>query len=276
MGENLSERNPLQPRNPYQWNTVTRKRTSMRKPQPALRTCFVDFIPTTINPSDILKTFELYGPISHIHIPPKLRQNRNHKYAFVQFLSSQSCLKAIQDENGRRLGGARLKVFPAKADNPPPIQKPFRSPNPSTHDPLNYQSRRTTYPSKPANRDHRSYKEACTNVPSPTPKPHSTKKPKTRTNHQFPSIQPDPIPDFCQFEPSRKRIMSSRALGENVELTRDSLVFDRDDEVHAAILKGSLCDDNAELFSRSVIGTSSSSLSSNDLLQLILSEGLVV
>lgn len=75
-------------------------------------------------------------------------------------------------------------------------------------------------------------------------------------------------------QPSAHRIMSSRALGQDTEKTRQSLeAIDLEGDYVAAI-KGKKCPENEELLKRSAIAFSSSSQSSEIILNHILSEGV--
>lgn len=64
--------------------------------------------------------------------------------------------------------------------------------------------------------------------------------------------------------------MSSRVLGEDVEIIRDSISIGEVDGDCVGSIQGRKCDDKKELFDRSVIATATSSLSSNQILNHIL------
>ena len=96
----------------------------------------------------------------------------------------------------------------------------------------------------------------------------------------MPTQQPYPheefisIPNITEPKPSQHRVMSSRALGEHTEKIRNSLSAVEIEGEYAAALKGAPCEENTEMLQRSAIAVASSSMTSDELLNLILSEGV--
>lgn len=96
----------------------------------------------------------------------------------------------------------------------------------------------------------------------------------------MPTQQPYPHEEFVSIsntttpQPSQHKIMSSRALGEHTEKIRNSLSAVETEGEYAAALKGTPCKENVEMLQRSAIAVASSSMSSDEILNLILSEGV--
>lgn len=196
-------RAPPSERNHGEWTVIKRRRRqspSENTPPIACKTIYIDFLPLEINPQTLRFIFNPYGSISSIVIPYKIRDNCNHRYAFIKYLSTHSLMGAISHENGRRIGNFKLKVSPAKYDSPthttlnPPLK-------PHTVQPKN------NLPSKnhrAATRDHRSYKEAATFPPLELH--NTTKSPSTKpTTYEFvriyksrPTLTKTPTKDTTQ------------------------------------------------------------------------------
>ena len=292
-------------RNRHEW-TVVGRRTPKPPPKPAptaSRTCFVDFLPMDITIGEIEKIFNRHGKITHIFIPTKIRPNRQRRYAFVQYLHPKSLTTAIQSESGRIFYKMKLRVYPAKKDHPLSNQKTTQSSNFQKSEKI--QNKQIN----PSIRDHRLYSETLkqskpmshlkpVSTPQPPPPlpptanhnemtttptqttpnpqdiPPSQKLHQTDNQPKMPQI-PEPIPEFIAFEPSYHRRMSSRALGSDTEKYREELLVDTVDNENMGIFKISKCNDNAELFERSVIGVASSSLTSQQILDHIIEEGVL-
>lgn len=258
MRENPSERIPQ-----TQWQIVTNKKHKHRhQTLQARRTCFVNFLPISTTNSEIAKIFRSHGYIEYIYIP-MVREHQTHKYAFVQFRYPQSLPTAIRDVHGQKLEHLRITVHPAKSDKTPYPHKPNLSflppppPNPKTiHKYLNPIS-------KEAKRDTRSYKE----VASPTPK--NTEHKATHTEELNPSHNKKTLP-----KPSKQRIMSSRALGEDTEMVRESLGEIDIEGDFVAALKAKKCDEKEEMLQRSSIAIALSAQTSEMLMNIILSQGV--
>lgn len=171
------------------WMPARRRKTrSTKPPQPASRTCFIDFLPINICEYDIAKAFAPYGPITNISIPAKIRPQCHHRFAFVQFLSSESQRIAIRKENGRKLFGGRLRVFAAKNDTSQTLSHPKSQPK--THmTPKFIPNYKQPAPKNTSNLDHRSYKDAILNTKS-------IPKPKTIPKHR--PITTSPITNLFQ------------------------------------------------------------------------------
>ena len=129
-------------------------------------------------------------------------------------------------------------------------------------------------------RDNRSYKDATLRKDSPkNPRIHDNRE--TMINPQISdSLKPTQHkthtqnPKLIKPKPSYHRIMNSRALGEETEQIRNSLGEIDANSDYAASMRGSKCEENVELFRRSAIAVASSSLTSDTILNHILSEGV--
>ena len=188
-------------------------------------------------------------------------------------------MNAIRGEDGRKMGVHRLRVHLAKQDKnykpshhakPDP---PFKAPNQKTQ----------PRPSHKAFRDHRSYKDVSLNqIQFKTHHPeisnrnlelHLQSEPHRETQ-KIPPNEPAPQPDCFMLEPNQERRLSSRILGEATEKIRDDLMVKTINGEEHIVVKGSKTGDNEELFSRSVVATANSSLSSVNILEHILAEGV--
>ena len=259
-----------------QWTTVLRRKEKKCSTM-ATKTCFIDSLPINTCSYDLEKYFSPYGPISSIYIPPKLRPQRNVRYAFIKFQSSHSAEMAIKRENGRRMLSGNLNVKFAKADKQlprTPTWQPHHRPKTFNNDPP---------PPKPlvSKRDHRTYKQACTgsspNQTSPPTQPiiePSPTKPPPPAGSPIPVALPTPLPECFRYEPSAERKLSSRILGEEVEKIRDNLEVKEIDGETLLTIKGKKGNRNAEILGRSVVATALSTLSSSEILSLILAEGI--
>lgn len=270
MREKERENPPRERNNNQQWSVVSRKRTKPPQAQ-ATRTCFINHLPSTFSISDIAKIFRSHGAILYINIPTT-QKHPDYKCAFVQFYYPQSLTTAIRDEHGKRIEGSRITVFPAKQDKPVPINHHTKS---------SHQTPRENQPSrhnqvKYAVKDNRSYRE----VTQPTKPKEKINSHMNHINPHIPTQQPYPHEDFVSIpnttnpQPSQHRIMSSRALGEHTEKIRNSLSAVEIDGEYAAALKGAPCTEITEMLQRSAVGVASSSMSSNEILNLILAEGV--
>ena len=281
MRENPSERETPSARNlEPQWKVVKGRKPG-RTPRHASKTCFVNHLPLTCTSLEIAKIFRTHGCIDNIYIPA-IRDSSTSKFAFVKFQYPQSLPTPVRDENGRRMGPNRITVYPAKFDKPSPSS--HRPPKPSLPPPPKSIPK---FPLQPSSffRDSRSYKEVTNNaIPKPPPQ-----KTSMNTPYQVPkplsSLLQNPITypfkehifpeaDLLTPNPSKHRIMNSRVFGEDTKNIRNSLgAIDLNGD-YAASLKGSICEDNTELFQRSVIGVAISPQSSHMILDRILSEGV--
>ena len=252
----------------HQWQMVVK-----RKPKPhqahALHTCFVNFLPLSMTSSEIGKIFKTHGFIEFIYIP-MIKENSNHKCAFVKFKFPQSLPTAIRDENGKKLGDHQITVYPAKFDKslPPKSLDPtyHLPPPPSTRPP----PRKQLPPKRDAKRDSRTYKEVTSPQPGQT-------HPQHHPIHHTPPYNKPPSPKTTTLtfpHPSSHRIMHSRALGDDTEKIRSTLgAIDLEGDYVAAI-KGKKCDENEEMMHRSVVAVAASPQSSELLMDMILTEGV--
>nr|CCA66187.1 hypothetical protein [Beta vulgaris subsp. vulgaris] len=253
-----SERNPS-----LQWNVVSKRKPRSPSTPKASRTCFVNFLPSTMNTTDIAAMFKIHGTVDSVYIPSG-QLKKPHQCAFVRFIYPQSLLSAIRDEHGRCLGNHRITVHHAKFDKPP--DKPnHRHHNPS---PLHTKppafDHKTFHPThRPAHRDSRTYKEAFSNI-----------HPEKSSSQSTPKPPPVPKSTYTLPNPPLHRVMSSRALGEDTEKTRESLGEIDIEGEFAAALKGEACEEIKEMLERSAVAVANSSQSSEDILSHILAEGV--
>lgn len=283
--------------NPNPWIPVRRRRPQpSTHPNLATKTIFIDFLPINTTPYDISNIFFPYGLITDIVLPEKLRPNTKHRYPFVRFYSSHSMHQSIKAENGRKVGNFTMKVNPAKTDKPSKNPKPrpsYTQKNTKTQNrsvPLSVNP-----PPTSSLRDARTYKEVSSSPfhaktpnhspeqiqPSPTSNLDTSKPPEILHPHpdQIPEIttflQPvEPQPDYIVREMSQHRIMNSRILGADTEATRDEVEIGLVNDEHVPIIKGEKNSLKEDLLQRSLIGFASSSLSSSDILDCILAEGV--
>ena len=286
-------------RNPNPWIMAKSRRRSKVSPPMAVRTCFVNFLPLNISQKELAHIFAQYGEVARIIIPGMNLSNRQYRYAFIKFFAQSAFQRAIKGENGRQIGNLHMRVYPAKHD--------MNIPNPEKHS-----KRQTTNSHRPTLkftkmnplnrvRDHRSYKAVTLNqnhpilnslnqaspnpkrqsaqanpsTPNPTnPNPNPSQPDYHPQNHQIPPLEPEPQPKCFKFEPTMVRKVSSRILGEDTEKVRDELYICTFEEEEFITIKGSKNSDMDELLNRSVIATAQSSLSSNCILDHILTEGV--
>nr|CCA66152.1 hypothetical protein [Beta vulgaris subsp. vulgaris] len=273
-GERNAERKQERAIGEHQWIVINRRKPKASQPS-ASRTCFINHLPVTFTIADIAKIFRTHGAIANVCIPPN-QKYPNHNFAFVQFYHSQSLYTAIRDENGRQVEKHRISVFPAKQDK-------FRN----TKNTYTYQHQPRSQSTKPKDnrkaqrslRDNRSYKEATLCIGSPEDNREvkfnlqNNSSYKT-TPHKTHNPTPNPIPNIIKPNQSYHRLMHSRALGEETEQIRNSLGEIDANSDYAASMKGNKCEENVEIFHRSAIAVASSSLSSDTILNHILSEGV--
>ena len=290
MSENPRERKQGNQRSNEEWFTVRRRRQPSNPPlSTALKTIFIDFLPPDINIQTINFIFLPYGNISDIILPPNLRKNRNHRYAFVKYSSTHSLLSAINHENGRKIGNYKLKVNPAKYDKP---SHNFSKPPPPPRQPT-YSSniKPSNQPYKPVTIDHRSFKDVTnpntsfwkpSHEPHPTtsfPADHPPTKPPTppeppKQNNLQPNQLLEPIPEMFERNMSKLRVMSSRVLGEETENVRENIDLEEFEGDQIIAIKGCRTDEHDEVFSRSVIAVANSASSSEAIHDHILAEGV--
>lgn len=280
--ERERERN-LRERNTEGWTTVSRRSQTSKPPAPtATKTIYVDYLPIEINLQTIRFIFLPHGDIADIVIPPRVRENHNHRFAFVKFLSTHSLLSAILHENGRRIGNHVLRVNPAKYDTPSP--SPFNPPLAKKPTPV---MKPPQVPPRIRNavRDHRTYKEASiptTNILKPHNPSHHDLQQQEKTPPQNPPSQEkivpnqilEPCPKLFVREMSNLTVMNSRVLGEETERVREQLDLVEFDGDQIITITGSKNAENEELLKRSVIAVANSSSSSEIILNHILSEGV--
>lgn len=201
-------------------------------------------------------------------------------YAFIKFYAKSSLSRAVDGENGRKMGNFRIRVHPAKHDKNSPSPEPHhKKPWPSQNHPT---QKSNTKPPLNHVRDQRSYKDVFLNKnlsqmnpnthPSssrnnqpyqsnpfspPNPNPHSK-------NHKIPPLEPELQPDCFKFEPNMLKKVSSRILGDVCTMENEEFLT----------IKGSKNSNVEEVFSRSVIATTQSLLLSNCILDHILMEGV--
>lgn len=268
-------------------------KVSKRKPHPspssfqplASKTIFISHLPSDTIPSDIKNLFRKFGTIENIVIPPLKKSNLKFRFAFIKYVNSYSIKTAIQAMNGIKLEGLRLKVQLAKADKPGRNYPPsLTSRNPLAKIPI------TPKPHpKSSLRDHRSYREVSLpkNDKHPSnhhhsqpdqPHPHADQPPSPLNNpiSKIMEIQEiDPQPDFFGKNPSKARIASTRILGEATESARNNIVAEEIDGEFSLVIKGERNLDNQELFDKSLIGVAHSSLSSKEIWNCIVAEGVI-
>lgn len=253
-----------------EWTVVRRKHAATRSNKPiANKTIFVDFLPPDIQPHHILNIFSMYGDIANLVLPTKLRPRCNHKYAFVKYFSTQAFLNAIRKENGRKMGSFQLRVNPAKYDKHEVVtRKPITKPNPPYRNPNNIPV--AYYPSY---RNHRSYKDA-TQQPTKIPVDNHPRNPSqvNPPTSIIPNQILEPNPSNLVQEMSKKRIMSSRVLGETTENTRRQLNIGELDGDQYLWIKGNSNPDLVEVLGRSVVGVANSP--SMVILDHMLAEGV--
>lgn len=255
------ERNPRERNNGgTQWTEVKRRKPRNLQPS-ATKTCFVNHLPTSTNISDLAKIFRTHGAIANIHIPT-IQKHSTHIYAFVQFYYPQSLQTAIRDEHKRMIGNKCISVFPAKQDKPGLIHTTM---NLNPQPPSQKQNQSKVKNVQFTLRDNRSYKDAAQVTTFPIIK-------QTESN---PEKNPKPTNSTtAKPNPTRHRIMSSRALGEETEKIRQSLGEIDLKSDYAAVLKGEKSEENVEWLERSAIAIAESSQTSESILDHILSEGV--
>lgn len=144
-------------------------------------------------------------------------------------------------------------------------------------------------------RDHKSYREVTSphneKIPRPPyPKPiathhtqplnHQPKNPQELEQPISPNLElskvqeMDPQPDFFLKNPSKARITSTKILGEATEEARENIIAENVDDEFTLVISGSRNLDNLELFNRSIVAVAMSSLSSNEIWNCILAEGV--
>lgn len=272
-------------RNPNPWVMATRRKLKRTPSSPsAQKTCFIDFLPPTINLHDLSAIFCKYGTIANIYIPEKLRPNKSYRYAFIKFISISSLQPAMRGENGKRMGNYIMRIYPAKHDklNHNPYPEPTRTQTYNKNNNHTYPRKPNSYPS----RDHRSYREVCLNqnqrkpeknqpqpntIPVPRPKTPNPPNHNPKKQH-IPPNEPNIQPDCFMFEPCAMKRMSARARSEETEAVRDELIVKSMEGEEFMALKGSPCNLNDELYQRSAIAFANSPLSSNAILDHILSQ----
>lgn len=259
-------------KNPNQWIVVQRKKLR-NHPRPATKTIFIDFLPPDTTKPMLASIFDRYGRIEYISIPSPLRQNKNHRYAFVKFFQQSALHAAIRLENHRKMGDNSIRIHPANRDKSATYQQKLDTPLNHTKKPRKMAPDSRSF----AVKDHRTFKEACLNKqpiihpPHPKPNTHHNEKPNT---HQIPPLEPEPLPTCFRLEPCEVRKMSSRALGEDTEKTRDELTVSVIDDEELITIKGARCYDHEDTLKRSVLATSPSSLTSSQILDHVLAEGV--
>lgn len=264
------------------WIKVTRKKPSAYLPPPpplASKTIFISNLPVDTLPADIKITFRRFGEIENITIPILQKPNLRFRYAFIRYEKANSVLDAISSMNGLKLEGKQLKVQQTKFDKKPITNHPYQLP------PRSHLSTQKPYShiQKSSLRDQRTYREATMPNPhqnhkSPTPPTITPVKQNTSppTNPALEQFQEeDPQPDFFNKNPSKARITSSKILGEATVEARELLIAETIEEEFALVIEGSRNLDNKELFDRSLMAVAQSSLSSNEILNCIIAEGVL-
>ena len=135
----------------------------------ACKTIFVDFLLSDINPHIIINVFSRHGDIVDLVIPPRLRANCQHLYAFIKFFSIQALLMQLELKMKECWKTLNWELTWRNTTN---LNKKIPTP--------------TVFPQRtPAIRDHRSYRETTkpsskqTANPLPNHEPtHSFKLPK--------------------------------------------------------------------------------------------------
>jgi RNA recognition motif-containing protein len=79
------------------------------EPEP-LRNLMVNYIPTTIDESQLRQIFEMYGPTESVKIVNERETRTSKGYGFVKYRYAFSAAYAIQYLNGYPLLNKRLKV----------------------------------------------------------------------------------------------------------------------------------------------------------------------
>ena len=185
--------------------------------------------------------------------------------------------------NGLKLEGRILKVQPAKSESSIPKY--------SSHPTRPPQYRKFTPQFKPIPnpswRDHRSYRDVSvkpSQKPSPPANPTNPTSPLIESHHhtdinqshlleQFQEIGPQP--DLYNKNPSMSRLLSSKILRKATEEARDQISAEDINEDFALVIQGTRNGDNDDLFSRSITGVANSSMSSTEILNCILAEGVI-
>ena len=251
---NTQERNQGGNTQNHPWTVVNRRKPRNQQPL-ASRTCYVNHLPNTFTISDVSRIFRVHGAIANIHIPP-IQKNPNYKYAFVQFYYPQSLTTAIRDENGKKIETHSISVFPAKKDNPIPKLNPInRQQTPRINQINQIKNKKVQF----SLCDNRSYSQVTS--------PENIQKTQNPSIHQ----QDNPPITMTKPNPSKHRIMSSRAVGEMTEKIRDSLGEIDVNSDYAAAIEGKKCEDIVEMLQRSAIAIASSSQSSESILNHIVS-----
>eukprot|EP00758_Cryptobia_borreli_P001032 Tbor_TRINITY_DN187_c0_g1::TRINITY_DN187_c0_g1_i1::g.11999::m.11999 len=84
-------------------------------PEPeVLRNLIVNYIPTTIDETQLRQLFEMYGPIENVRIIVNRENRQSRGFGFVKYQYAMSAMQAIQCLNGYPLINKRLKVAYAK------------------------------------------------------------------------------------------------------------------------------------------------------------------
>ncbi|KAK9006183.1 hypothetical protein V6N11_035228 [Hibiscus sabdariffa] len=81
---------------------------------------FVDNISRRIHQNTLKEAFQVHGRVVEVFIAYNSlkRLGKPTTFAFVRFEGEEDALKAIAKSNGRLMDGFRIRVFPAKQDNP--------------------------------------------------------------------------------------------------------------------------------------------------------------
>lgn len=87
-------------------------------PEPeAMRNLMINYIPTTVDETQLKQLFEKYGPIENFKIVCDRQTRQSRGYGFVKYASAASAQQAINELNGFNILNKRLKVALAAAGN---------------------------------------------------------------------------------------------------------------------------------------------------------------
>lgn len=90
----------------------------------AIRNLMVNYIPSTIDETQLRQLFEMYGPTESVKIVLDRETRTSKGYGFVKFRHAFSAVHAIQYLNGYPLMNKRLKVAYAKQSDAQKVLTP--------------------------------------------------------------------------------------------------------------------------------------------------------
>jgi RNA recognition motif-containing protein len=76
---------------------------------------YVGNLPFSFGEKELRETFEQYGEISEATVIVDKYSRRSKGFGFVTYSSDESAKKAVDEMNGKEVGGREIKVSEAKA-----------------------------------------------------------------------------------------------------------------------------------------------------------------